>query len=42
MFRVFILSGNYLLLYYIYLAKVGHEGWSLWNSFTRKGVSVLI
>jgi len=26
MFYIFVLGGNYLLLYYIYLAKVGREG----------------
>jgi len=29
MFRVFILGGNYLPLYYIHLARAGREGWSL-------------
>ena len=42
MFRVFILGGNCLLLYHVYLAKVGREEWSLWNSFIKKGASALI
>ena len=37
-----MLGGNYLFLYYIYLAKVGREEWSLWNFFTKKGVLALI
>ena len=41
MFRVFMLGSSYLPLYYVHLARVGREGWSLWNSFTREGVLVL-
>ena len=41
-FYVFISGGNCLPLYYIYLAKVGREGWSLWNFFTKEGMLALI
>jgi len=42
MFRVFVLGSSYLPLYYVYLAKAGHKGWSLWNSFTKEGALALI
>jgi hypothetical protein len=42
MFHVFMSGGNYLPSYCIYLARAGHEGWFLWNSFIREGVLVLI
>ena len=41
-FYIFVLGGNHLSLYYVYLAKVGHKGWSLWNSFTKEGMLALI
>jgi len=37
-----VLGGSYLPLYCVYLARTGHKGWSLWNSFTREGVLALI
>jgi len=37
-----MLGGNYLPLYFIYLARAGHKGWSLWNSFTKESVLALI
>jgi len=42
MFRVFVLGDSHLPLYYVYLAKAGREGWSLWNSFTKVGALALI
>ena len=42
MFYIFMLGGNCLFLYHVYPAKVGREGWSLWNSFTKEGASALI
>ena len=42
MFYIFILGGNYLPLYYVYLAKVGRKGWSLQNYFTKEGALALI
>ena len=41
-FYIFVLGGNYLLLYRVYLARVGREEWSLWNSFTKEGALALI
>ena len=41
-FYIFILGGSHLPLYYVYLARAGHKGQSLWNSFTREGASALI
>jgi len=41
MFRVFVLGSSYLPLYCVHPARVGREGWSLWNSFTREGALVL-
>ena len=39
---IFMLGSNYLLLYYVYSARVGRKGWSLWNSFTKEGALALI
>ena len=35
-FHIFVLSGSYLFLYYIYPARVGREEWFLWNFLLRK------
>ena len=42
MFRLFRLGSSCLPLYRVYLARVGREGWSLWNSFTKEGALALI